>query len=94
MGHEGVLTTFTSYGEVARERQARIIRSLADPAAPGSDIPGVEKVLELLWRSVGILAVKYQIDRDGCLRRGRRLPVHFSPPRARVLHRRQQWTRQ
>jgi integrase/recombinase XerD len=46
MGHEAVLTTFTSYGEVARERQARIIRSLADPAAPPSDISGVEKVLE------------------------------------------------
>jgi integrase/recombinase XerD len=44
MGHEGVLTTFTSYGEVSRERQAHIIRSLADPA-PGSDTPGVEKLL-------------------------------------------------
>jgi integrase/recombinase XerD len=46
MGHEGVLTTFTSYGEVGRERQAQIIRSLADPAVPGSNVPGVEKVLE------------------------------------------------
>jgi integrase len=46
MGHEGVLTTFTSYGEVSRERQARIIRSLADAEAPGRDFPAIEKVLE------------------------------------------------
>jgi integrase len=46
MGHEGVLTTFTSYGEVSRERQARIIRSLSDAAARDGDSPGVEKVLE------------------------------------------------
>jgi integrase len=46
MGHEGVLTTFTSYGEVSRQRQARIIRTLAEPVEPGSEFPGVEKVLE------------------------------------------------
>jgi len=46
MGHEGVLTTFTSYGEVSRERQARIIRSLADAEAPGRDFPAIEKALE------------------------------------------------
>ena len=32
LGHEGVLTTFTSYGSVAAERQGEILRSLADPA--------------------------------------------------------------
>lgn len=33
LGHEGVLTTFYSYGTVARSRQAEIIRSLAGAAA-------------------------------------------------------------
>ena len=46
MGHEGVLTTFTSYGEVSRERQARIIRSIADPEAPRGDFPAIERALE------------------------------------------------
>ena len=43
MGHEGVLTTFTSYGEVSRERQAHIIRLLSNPEESGDNI---EKVLE------------------------------------------------
>jgi integrase/recombinase XerD len=46
MGHEGVLTTFTSYGEVSRDRQARIIKSLNVAKAPGSDFSGVEEILE------------------------------------------------
>jgi integrase len=46
LGHEGVLTTFTSYGEVSRERQAYIISSLNNPEERASDLPGVEKVLE------------------------------------------------
>ena len=46
MGHEGVLTTFTSYGEVSRERQAHIIRSLDHPEDHGMTAPAVEKVLE------------------------------------------------
>jgi integrase len=45
MGHEGVLTTFTSYGEVSRERQAHIIRSLSNPEE-GRDDAAVEKILE------------------------------------------------
>jgi hypothetical protein len=45
MGHEGVLTTFTSYGEVARERQTHIIRSLSNPDEAADD-PAIEKVLE------------------------------------------------
>jgi hypothetical protein len=43
MGHEGMMTTFTSYGEVSRERQAHIIRSLNDEEAPGGDLPAVKK---------------------------------------------------
>ena len=45
LGHEGVLTTFTSYGEVSRERQGHIIRLLSNPEE-GSDDPAIEKVLE------------------------------------------------
>ena len=46
MGHEGVLTTFTSYGEVSRERQARIIRSLTNPEEQDCDTPAVQKLLK------------------------------------------------
>ena len=35
MGHEKVLTTFTSYGEVAPRRQGEILRQLARPQAAG-----------------------------------------------------------
>ena len=45
MGHEGVLTTFTSYGEVSRERQAHIIKSLSNPTESCDD-PAIKKVLE------------------------------------------------
>lgn len=38
LGHEGVLTTFTSYGEVAAQRQAEIIRALVRPN-PGDGDP-------------------------------------------------------
>jgi integrase len=44
-GHEGVLTTFTSYGEVSRERQGDIIRSLATTEEDG-DASAVQKLLE------------------------------------------------
>jgi integrase len=36
LGHDGVLTTFTSYGHVASGRQGEIIRRLAEPR--GSDV--------------------------------------------------------
>ena len=47
MGHEGVLTTFTSYGEVSRERQAQIIRSLSNPEEQDCDAPVIQKLLEV-----------------------------------------------
>ena len=34
LGHETVLTTFSSYGEIARERQAELIRQLSDVKSP------------------------------------------------------------
>jgi integrase len=46
IGHEGVLTTFTSYGEVSRDRQAHIIRSFGDPEEQGTTAPAVEEILE------------------------------------------------
>jgi integrase len=47
LGHEKVLTTFSSYGEVAAERQREIIRALALPM--DSD-PQVEEILKQLVR--------------------------------------------
>jgi integrase/recombinase XerD len=38
LAHKGVLTTFTSYGEISRVRQAEIIRSLGMPAPPKFDL--------------------------------------------------------
>lgn len=48
LGHEKVLTTFTSYGAVACERQGEILRSLGrSECAGGSD---AEKIVEALFR--------------------------------------------
>jgi integrase len=49
LGHEQVLTTFSSYGQVARERQAELIRRLAQPSGPGND-NGSGKVIEQFMR--------------------------------------------
>ncbi len=38
LGHEKVLTTFFSYGEVASPRQAEIIRALAQPEEPNAQV--------------------------------------------------------
>jgi integrase/recombinase XerD len=46
LGHEGVLTTFRSYGEVSREGQARIIRSLTASEAV-SENQKATRVLEV-----------------------------------------------
>jgi integrase/recombinase XerC len=49
LGHEKVLTTFTSYGEVACQRQGEIIRGLATPQqAVQSDVH--EKIAEAVYR--------------------------------------------
>ena len=45
LGHEKVLTTFYSYGEVARVRQGELIRGLADSARPGPDVMELAKAL-------------------------------------------------
>jgi integrase len=46
LGHDQVATTLTSYGEVPRERQALIMRSLAQPNAEREDLGEVQKILE------------------------------------------------
>jgi hypothetical protein len=48
MGHEKVLTTFSSYGEVAAERQSEIIRELAQPMDPD---PQLQEILKQLIRT-------------------------------------------
>jgi integrase len=47
LGHEKVLTTFSSYGEVAAERQRDIIRELAQPMDPDPQFQEVLKQLML-----------------------------------------------
>ena len=52
MGHEGVLTTFTSYGEVSQQRQAELIGKISRQEM-GSDqelTELVEKVLRKVQR--------------------------------------------
>jgi integrase len=48
LGHEKVLTTFSSYGEVAAERQTDIIRQLAQSIDPD---PQFEEILKRLVRA-------------------------------------------
>lgn len=48
LGHEQVLTTFTSYGSVAASRQAEIIRSMA---APKDDEPDLERLAQQLMQA-------------------------------------------
>ena len=55
LGHENVLTTFTSYGEVGRQRQAEIIRGLATPQqAAQPDISELAKAIAREMRSSGV----------------------------------------
>ena len=52
LGHEHVMTTFTSYGEVSGHRQAELIRSLSDHPSDDPDVAGqLRKVLAAVERS-------------------------------------------
>jgi len=52
LGHEQVLTTFTSYGQVARDRQHDIMRSLAtSPCSPTS--PTLQDIMRQLATLAG-----------------------------------------
>lgn len=50
LGHEGVLTTFYSYGEVGNRRQGEIIRTLALPSA--GDTNRVQKLASVVLRAI------------------------------------------
>lgn len=50
LGHEKVLTTFTSYGEVPCQRQGEIIRALADPI-PAAQYAS-DEIAEALYRKL------------------------------------------
>ena len=53
LGHEKVLTTFSSYGEVAAEQQRDIIRELAQPMDPD---PQFQEILKQLMRATKRMA--------------------------------------
>jgi integrase len=50
LGHEGVLTTFYSYGEVGSRRQGEIIRNLAKPQQ--AELPGAEEIARAVARQL------------------------------------------
>jgi hypothetical protein len=50
LGHEKVLTTFTSYGAVACGRQGEILRGLAAPQQ--SVQPGANEIVEILLKKI------------------------------------------
>jgi integrase len=52
LGHEGVLTTFSSYGPVSEHRQAELIKTLATRPEPGGDGALTERVLEAVRREL------------------------------------------
>jgi hypothetical protein len=93
MGHEGVPTTFTSYGEVSRERQARIIRSLGTNEEDGNN-PAVQKLLEAaLAAARPSRAFKHEIHQGHPQRDSRRRPGHSSLPHEIAADPLQQWRR-
>ena len=51
LGHEQVLTTFLSYGEVTRDRQGEIIRALARPAQSAAQ-SNAEQIADALFRKL------------------------------------------
>jgi integrase len=57
LGHEKVLTTFSSYGEVAAERQRDIIRELARPMEPD---PQFQEILKQLMRATQRTAAEWE----------------------------------
>jgi integrase len=56
LGHEHVMTTFSSYGEVAGHRQAEIIRALGASSGAAPDVQGVAMILARALRDAGHVA--------------------------------------
>lgn len=60
LGHEGVLTTFLSYGSVAQGRQGEIIKNLSvQPTAPStaSNADDIARALFRQFRDAGVIAL-------------------------------------
>src|SRR5262249_8754789 len=51
LGHEQVLTTFASYGEVSSHRQAGIIRGVGNPRAPTIELGDLARRVAEIVRS-------------------------------------------
>lgn len=62
MGHEGVLTTFFSYGEVRQTRQAELIKQLGKPS--GIDNQDMEAMVKVFAREVANQNMKNGISHD------------------------------
>jgi len=58
LGHEKVLTTFLSYGEVACQRQGEIIRDLANPQ--DSKPKDTEEIVKAVIKQLGMAEPKSQ----------------------------------
>ncbi len=54
LGHEEVLTTFLSYGEIECHRQGEIIRNLATPQK--TVLTDADEIAEALYKKMGVLA--------------------------------------
>lgn len=61
LGHEGVLTTFYSYGAVGSRRQGEIIRHLGDPQQ--SDPPDTAEIARAVARELRILETEEALRR-------------------------------
>lgn len=53
LGHEGVLTTFYSYGEVQESRQSEIIRELGQPRTKGGSA-NAEESADAIFRKINL----------------------------------------
>lgn len=58
LGHENVMTTLTSYGEVACQRQGEIIRGLATPQQAVQ--PGADEIAEAVFNKLRASGVDMQ----------------------------------
>ena len=62
LGHEKVLTTFLSYGEVACQRQGEIIQDLANPQ--NSKYTETEEIVKAVVKEFGITDLHSRLDRN------------------------------
>ena len=68
LGHEKVLTTFMSYGEVACQRQGEIIRDLAKPQENKST--DADEIAKAVIKQLGMVGSKNQIKHPATSSRG------------------------